>query len=278
MSSEVSATKLFEEGCKGLKEFSSLKSFPAHWPVVSIQHKLLSYAFFKQAKKGPCKGDKPEWWDATSRYKYEAWKKLGDMSEREAKLGYIKLVIEILTPITTIPQKEIDTYLKGLKNNEQREQATKVLQSLPPLIARLSMIDDSNTIMTSLENVSENNVEVSNTTKQLQKQKSFHGVSPVFQYHRPIDIADAAVAFKERLAPIFILPTEVRKSKPYRWPYVLSLFSNHQMALLFILILGSFRMRLKLQEIWKRILTENFWKESYNISKLMIKLKHSLTN
>ncbi|KAI8901885.1 hypothetical protein BC833DRAFT_575924, partial [Globomyces pollinis-pini] len=130
------------------------------------------------------------------------------------------------------------------------------------------MIDDSNTIMTSLENVSENNVEVSNTTKQLQKQKSFHGVSPVFQYHRPIDIADAAVAFKERLAPIFILPTEVRKSKPYRWPY---------MALLFILILGSFRMRLKLQEIWKRILTENFWKESYNISKLMIKLKHSLT-
>jgi hypothetical protein len=39
---------LFEHAKCSLKEFSSIKPKPSGWPTVSVQNKILSYAYFKQ--------------------------------------------------------------------------------------------------------------------------------------------------------------------------------------------------------------------------------------
>lgn len=50
---------------------------------------LRFYAYFKQATQGPCKGARPAFWDLVSRAKYDAWKKLGDMSKQQAMTCYV---------------------------------------------------------------------------------------------------------------------------------------------------------------------------------------------
>ncbi|CAG9859484.1 unnamed protein product [Phyllotreta striolata] len=50
---------------------------------------LRFYAYFKQATNGPCQGSRPAFWDVVGRAKYDAWKKLGDMSSQEAMAKYV---------------------------------------------------------------------------------------------------------------------------------------------------------------------------------------------
>ncbi|XP_060523075.1 acyl-CoA-binding domain-containing protein 5 [Cylas formicarius] len=50
---------------------------------------LRFYAYFKQATLGPCTGSRPAFWDVIGRAKYDAWKKLGDMSSAEAMAKYV---------------------------------------------------------------------------------------------------------------------------------------------------------------------------------------------
>ncbi|XP_050296253.1 acyl-CoA-binding domain-containing protein 5 [Anthonomus grandis grandis] len=50
---------------------------------------LRFYAYFKQATQGPCFGSRPAFWDVVGRAKYDAWKKLGDMSKNDAMTKYV---------------------------------------------------------------------------------------------------------------------------------------------------------------------------------------------
>jgi hypothetical protein len=50
MTSQINTNidELFEDAKACLKDFSSIKPVPNGWPTVSVQNKLLSYAYFKQ--------------------------------------------------------------------------------------------------------------------------------------------------------------------------------------------------------------------------------------
>lgn len=50
---------------------------------------LRFYSYFKQATQGPCSGARPAFWDVVGRAKYDAWKKLGDVSKEEAMAKYV---------------------------------------------------------------------------------------------------------------------------------------------------------------------------------------------
>lgn len=52
--------------------------------------KLRFYGYFKQATEGPCKGQRPPFWDAVGRAKYDAWKNLGDMPKSAAMAKYVE--------------------------------------------------------------------------------------------------------------------------------------------------------------------------------------------
>ncbi|XP_018575706.1 acyl-CoA-binding domain-containing protein 5 [Anoplophora glabripennis] len=51
---------------------------------------LRFYGYFKQATLGSCTGSRPAFWDVVGRAKYDAWKKLGDMSKEAAMAKYVE--------------------------------------------------------------------------------------------------------------------------------------------------------------------------------------------
>ncbi|XP_022911204.1 acyl-CoA-binding domain-containing protein 6 [Onthophagus taurus] len=51
---------------------------------------VLLYGYYKQANEGRCNIPKPGWFDSKGRYKWEAWHKLGDMPQNQAKSLYIE--------------------------------------------------------------------------------------------------------------------------------------------------------------------------------------------
>jgi len=58
---------------------------------------LVLYGYYKQGLEGPCNSPKPSWYNTKGRAKWEAWNKLGDMPQAEAKTLYTQLV-ESLDP------------------------------------------------------------------------------------------------------------------------------------------------------------------------------------
>ena len=52
--------------------------------------KLTFYALHKQATAGACSGAQPSKLNVIARAKYDAWKALGSMSQKDAKLKYIE--------------------------------------------------------------------------------------------------------------------------------------------------------------------------------------------
>lgn len=75
---------------RGLSDFEQL----AFLSQISSNEKLKLYALFKQATVGPCSGPRPSFFDMQGKYKYDAWKELGDMSRSNAMTAYVEHVIE----------------------------------------------------------------------------------------------------------------------------------------------------------------------------------------
>jgi len=61
--------------------------------------KLKFYAFYKQAKEGPCKASRPGFWDLISRAKHDAWAQLGDMDKHTAMENYVEALKQIIETI-----------------------------------------------------------------------------------------------------------------------------------------------------------------------------------
>lgn len=51
--------------------------------------KLKFYAYYKQATEGPNETPKPSFYDIVGKYKWSAWKDLGEMSKEAAMEGYV---------------------------------------------------------------------------------------------------------------------------------------------------------------------------------------------
>lgn len=88
--------ELFESAVKMIREL------PKDGPIKpSDDIKLKFYAFFKQATYGPNDTSKPRFYQLVDNYKWEAWKKLGEMPKDEAKLNYIE---ELKRMIESLPE------------------------------------------------------------------------------------------------------------------------------------------------------------------------------
>ncbi|GAB6029562.1 hypothetical protein CHUAL_005307 [Chamberlinius hualienensis] len=73
-----------------------IKNLPKDGPYQpSNDMKLRFYSLYKQATEGPCQASKPAFWDVVGRVKWDAWKKLGDMTKDEAMQAYIDGLKEI---------------------------------------------------------------------------------------------------------------------------------------------------------------------------------------
>lgn len=53
------------------------------------------YGYYKQGLEGPCNTPKPSWYDMKAKSKWEAWNKLKDMPQNDAKVLYINLIKKI---------------------------------------------------------------------------------------------------------------------------------------------------------------------------------------
>mmetsp|Transcript_21361 Transcript_21361/g.36396 ORF Transcript_21361/g.36396 Transcript_21361/m.36396 type:complete len:279 (+) Transcript_21361:71-907(+) len=64
-------------------------------PAFTDKLKLLLYGLYKQATAGPCTAAQPAFWNMAARAKWDAWHKVGGMSQQEAKVQYYALVAQI---------------------------------------------------------------------------------------------------------------------------------------------------------------------------------------
>ncbi|KAM6898739.1 acyl-CoA-binding domain-containing protein 4 isoform 1-T2 [Lycodopsis pacificus] len=55
----------------------------------SYEVMLRFYSLYKQAMCGPCSVPRPSFWDPVGRYKWDAWRRLGEMSSESAMAAYV---------------------------------------------------------------------------------------------------------------------------------------------------------------------------------------------
>lgn len=87
-------TKKMEDNLTTKEIFESavtiVRNLPKEGPIKpSDELKLKLYAYFKQATHGPNDTPKPRFYQIVEAYKWEAWRKLGDMSREDAMMAYI---------------------------------------------------------------------------------------------------------------------------------------------------------------------------------------------
>ncbi|XP_069808826.1 acyl-CoA-binding domain-containing protein 4 [Dendropsophus ebraccatus] len=69
----------------------------------SYEEMLRFYSYYKQATVGPCNIARPGFWDPIGKYKWDAWSKLGAMTQEDAMCAYIR-------QMKMVAQKIIDTF------------------------------------------------------------------------------------------------------------------------------------------------------------------------
>ncbi|KAJ3308596.1 hypothetical protein HDV04_001053 [Boothiomyces sp. JEL0838] len=129
----------FDSACKSMSMLSSLKSLPKEFPLISNTQKLSLYAYFKQAVKGPNDNPQPKWWDSVAKYKWDAWKNLGNLSKQGAKEGYIKTTIEILQAFNQTTTAQIEEYKSSCKSKDELEIANSFFTGLDEAILELRL-------------------------------------------------------------------------------------------------------------------------------------------
>ena len=123
--------KLFEKSRESLKLVSNSKLIPDEWLDMSIENRLYTYAYYKQATRGKCETVQPEWWNSAGRYKWSAWQKLGDMTMLDAKLNYIKTTLLILKPLKMLTIQDLQNGTEGkVSNMGERLELQAVIEQL----------------------------------------------------------------------------------------------------------------------------------------------------
>ncbi|XP_069094055.1 acyl-CoA-binding domain-containing protein 4 isoform X1 [Pleurodeles waltl] len=96
-----------QDGAEHQKQFQAavdvIQQLPKNGPYrPSYEVMLRFYSYYKQATLGPCNIPRPGFWDPIGRYKWDAWKALGNLSQDEAMAAYI-------LEMKRVAQKVIDT-------------------------------------------------------------------------------------------------------------------------------------------------------------------------
>lgn len=85
---------------------SIVRNLPKDGPVKpSDEVRLKFYAYFKQATHGPNDTPKPRFYQIVEVYKWDAWRRLGDMSKEDAMLNYIQ---ELRRAMDLVPERDHD--------------------------------------------------------------------------------------------------------------------------------------------------------------------------
>jgi len=100
-----------------LKKFKAAVDFiqklPSDGPYQSSnEEKLQFYALFKQASSGPNNTKAPSRLNIVGKMKWDAWKKLGNISKDEAMKKYIQIVLDVTKKM---PGKESESLKKQLE-------------------------------------------------------------------------------------------------------------------------------------------------------------------
>lgn len=98
MDGELSTEEVFNSAVSIVQNLPPEGSFKP-----SDELKLRLYAYFKQATCGPNDTPKPRFYQVVQAYKWDAWRRLGNMSKEDAMLSYIGELRQIME---SIPQGE----------------------------------------------------------------------------------------------------------------------------------------------------------------------------
>uniref|UniRef100_A0A3Q2CRQ2 Acyl-CoA binding domain containing 4 n=1 Tax=Cyprinodon variegatus TaxID=28743 RepID=A0A3Q2CRQ2_CYPVA len=73
----------------------------------SYEVMLRFYSLYKQAVCGPCTAPRPGFWDPVGRYKWDAWSRLGEMSQETAMAAYVEEMKKVAQEvINTMPMDQ----------------------------------------------------------------------------------------------------------------------------------------------------------------------------
>uniref|UniRef100_A0A8D8SEE7 Acyl-CoA-binding domain-containing protein 5A n=2 Tax=Cacopsylla melanoneura TaxID=428564 RepID=A0A8D8SEE7_9HEMI len=96
---------------------------------------LRFYSYFKQATEGPCKQPKPGFWDVVRKAKWDAWKKLADMSKEDAMKGYVEELRKIVETMSY--NDNVETFMGSLDSFYENVPAQELDMILGPVIERV---------------------------------------------------------------------------------------------------------------------------------------------
>ncbi|KAL1451784.1 hypothetical protein WDU94_006130 [Cyamophila willieti] len=96
---------------------------------------LRFYSYFKQATEGPCKQPKPGFWDVVRKAKWDAWKKLGNMSKDDAMKGYVEELRKIVETMSY--NDNVETFMGSLDSFYENVPAQELDMILGPVIERV---------------------------------------------------------------------------------------------------------------------------------------------
>jgi len=109
---------------------------------------LKFYSYFKQATQGPCTGSRPAFYDIAGRAKYDAWKKLGNMSREEAMAKYVD---ELHTIVETMSYSDkVASFLEAPTNELDNLKMEDLQLIVGDVIARVQ--SEPNSPLVSREN------------------------------------------------------------------------------------------------------------------------------
>lgn len=118
-----------------------IRELPKDGPAIyqpSNEDKLKYYALYKQATEGANRSTQPGWFDMVGRYKWDAWRKLGEMDRTRAMEEYVQ---GLLRASEGLPPSAEKTRLVSLLTPKKRADATAAPQtdtptaSAPPAVA-----------------------------------------------------------------------------------------------------------------------------------------------
>uniref|UniRef100_W5N0L3 Acyl-CoA binding domain containing 4 n=1 Tax=Lepisosteus oculatus TaxID=7918 RepID=W5N0L3_LEPOC len=112
---------------------------------------LRLYGLYKQATCGPCRLPRPGFWDPVGRYKWDSWKRLGNMSHSAAMTAYVDEIKRVAQEvIDTMPVTEktaaLFHYFKPLYH---------VIHDMPQLPEALQSLRTGNTGSSETKNISD---------------------------------------------------------------------------------------------------------------------------
>ncbi len=87
------------------KEFWKYVEIGTNMPQQSPDDMLIAYAYFKQATEGDNIHERPaESSNVVQTFKYDSWKRLNGMSQKEAKHKYIEIIRKLIEKENSLPK------------------------------------------------------------------------------------------------------------------------------------------------------------------------------